>query len=73
MTGTLDRIDRVTQFTGFDIRAHLEVAAGTDPSLARRLLEKAEGACLVSRSLKGTTHVAVDVQVAAEFLPLTAS
>ncbi len=73
VTGTLDRIDRVTQFTRFDIRAHLEVATGVDPSLARRLLEKAEGACLVSRSLKGTTHVAVDIQVAAESLQLTAS
>lgn len=66
VTGTLDRIDRTTQFTHFEILAHLEVPAGIDPDFARRLLAKAEGACLVSRSLKGTTHLVAEVDVAAE-------
>ena len=72
VTGTLDRIDRVTQFTNFDIRARLEVPAGVDPGLARRLLDKADGACLVARSLKGATHLAADVAIEAEPLRPTA-
>jgi organic hydroperoxide reductase OsmC/OhrA len=72
VTGTLDRIDRVTQFTEFEIRAQLEVPAGVDQHFARRLLDKAEGACLVSRSLKAATHLVANVLVAAEVLRPTA-
>lgn len=45
VSGTLDRIDRVTQFTSFEILAHIQVPAGTDPDQARRALEKAEHNC----------------------------
>jgi organic hydroperoxide reductase OsmC/OhrA len=58
----------VIQFTGFEIHARLEVAAGTEPALARRLLEKAEASCLVSRSLKAQTHLSADVKVSLETL-----
>jgi peroxiredoxin-like protein len=63
-TGTLDRVDRVTQFTRLDLHAHLAVPAGTDVALARRLLEKAERGCLVSNSLKADVHLEADVDVA---------
>jgi organic hydroperoxide reductase OsmC/OhrA len=63
VTGTLDRIDRVTQFTEFDIRARLAVPAGVDLGLARRLLDKAEGVCLVARSLKAATHLTAEVEI----------
>ena len=59
--GVLDRIDRVTQFTGFTVRASLTVPAGTDEAKAQRLLEKAEGACLVTASLKATCHLEADI------------
>ena len=72
VTGTLDRIDRVTQFTAFDIHARLDVPTGIDPDLARRLLDKAEGACLVSRSLKAATHLVAEVAVAEEAMQPTA-
>jgi organic hydroperoxide reductase OsmC/OhrA len=72
VTGTLDRPDRVMQFIGFDIGAHLEVPPGTDPSIARLVLDKAEKSCLVSRSLKGVTHLAAVVSVDAEPLRPTA-
>ena len=72
VTGTLDRADRVTQFTQFEIQAHLALPAGIDPALARRLLDKAEGACLVSRSLKATTHLVAEIDVVAEPLRPTA-
>jgi organic hydroperoxide reductase OsmC/OhrA len=66
VTGMLDRIDRVTQFTNFEILAHLQVAAGTDPDHARRALEKAERNCLISSSLKGSIHLVLEVYVAAD-------
>jgi organic hydroperoxide reductase OsmC/OhrA len=66
VTGTLDRIDRATQFTGFDVDARLEVPPGVDPGRARLLLEKAEQNCLIANSLKGPTHLLVDIVAAAE-------
>ena len=39
VTGTLDRGDRVTQFTRFDVTAHLVVPAGEDADRARQALE----------------------------------
>jgi organic hydroperoxide reductase OsmC/OhrA len=66
VTGTLDRIDRATQFTKFEIRAHLEVPAGTGVEQARRALEKAEHNCLISNSLKGAIQLIPEVHVAVE-------
>ena len=64
--GTLDRVDRVTQFTHVDIRAYLRVPKGTNVEQARRALEKAEHNCLISNSLKATIHMETEVEVAAE-------
>jgi organic hydroperoxide reductase OsmC/OhrA len=64
VNGTLDRIDRATQFTHLDIHARLSVPAGTDADLARRALEKAEHNCLISNSLKASIHLDADVDVA---------
>jgi organic hydroperoxide reductase OsmC/OhrA len=50
--GTLERVDGVTRFSRFATRATLAVAPGADEEKARRLLERAEAACLVSNSLK---------------------
>jgi peroxiredoxin-like protein len=61
VTGTLDRIDRVMQFTHFDMAAHLVVAAGSDADMARHALERAEQNCLISNSLKAS--IALDVRV----------
>ena len=66
VTGTLDRADRVTQFTRLDVRAHLTVPAGADPDQARRALEKAERSCLIVNSLKAAIHLEPEVDVAAE-------
>jgi peroxiredoxin-like protein len=49
--GVLDRRDGAVRFTELRLRAHLVVAAGVDTERARRLLEKSESACLVTRSL----------------------
>ena len=63
--GTLDRIDRVTQFTHLDVRAHLQVPPDTSAEPARRALEQAERSCLISNSLKATIQLTAVVEVAA--------
>jgi len=63
--GTLERVDRVTQFTGFKVSATLNVPAGSNLEKAERLLEKAEQACLITNSLKADSHLEATVHVAA--------
>jgi organic hydroperoxide reductase OsmC/OhrA len=64
VTGTLDRVDHVTQFTAFAIRARLTVPPGADLERARRALEKAKQNCLISNSLKGECHLTAEIEVA---------
>lgn len=63
--GTLERVDRVTQFTAFNVTATLDVPPGTDESKAHRLLEKAEEVCLITNSLKAGSHLEATVRVSA--------
>jgi organic hydroperoxide reductase OsmC/OhrA len=60
--GTLDRVERKAQFTGFEVTAELVVPAGTDEAKAQRLLEKAEDACLITNSLIADSHLETTVQ-----------
>ncbi len=64
VVGELDKIDRVTRFTRFDVKARLELSPGTDPAKAERLLQKAEKACLITNSLKADSHLVAEVAVA---------
>jgi organic hydroperoxide reductase OsmC/OhrA len=66
VTGTLDRVDRVLQFTGFEVDARLDVPTGVDPERARRVLEKAEQSCLISNSVKAPIHLMPRVSIAAQ-------
>ncbi|MDH3995130.1 MAG: OsmC family protein [Gammaproteobacteria bacterium] len=61
--GVLDRVDRVTRFTSFTVRATLTVAEGTDIDKAQRLMEKAEAACLITNSLSAEAHLEAEVVV----------
>jgi peroxiredoxin-like protein len=61
--GTLDRVERVTRFTGFTVQATLSVPAGTDTDKAQRLLEKSEAACLITNSLSADAHLEAEVVV----------
>jgi len=72
VTGMLDRVDRVTQFTDFLIHARLKIPPGTDPQFASRALEKAERACLITNSLKAPTHLVPEIEVDAEQRELVA-
>lgn len=55
--GTLDRVDGVTRFTRFDLRARLEVPEGTDQDKADKLLHKSEAVCLITASLATENHL----------------
>ena len=65
-TGTLDRVERVTQFTAFELRARLVISEGADVEAARRALEKAERNCLISSSLKAAVHLVPEIEIVAE-------
>lgn len=64
--GTLERPERVTQFTRFDLRARLRLPAGANDDQARRLLTRAEETCLITRSLKAAVHLEIDIVRAQE-------
>ena len=64
VTGTVDRVERVTSFTEFQVRAHLMVPPGTNEDLAHRSLVRAEQTCLVTNSLKTVPHLDAHVEVA---------
>jgi organic hydroperoxide reductase OsmC/OhrA len=66
VVGTLDRVARVLQFTGFEVDARLDVPTGVDPERARRVLEKAEQSCLISNSVKAPIHLMPRVSIAAQ-------
>jgi organic hydroperoxide reductase OsmC/OhrA len=62
--GVLDRADGVTRFTELRLHARLTLPAGADTERGRRLLEKAEKACLVTNSLKLEPALATEVVTA---------
>jgi organic hydroperoxide reductase OsmC/OhrA len=61
--GDLDKVERVTQFTGFQLKVRLEVPEGTRESKAQRLLEMAEKSCLITNSLKAPSHLETEILV----------
>jgi organic hydroperoxide reductase OsmC/OhrA len=65
VTGTVERVERVTQFTAIEVRARLRVPSGANEDQARRLLTKAEETCLVTNSLKVRPHLDAVVEVEA--------
>jgi len=64
-SGTLDKIDKITQFTGFDLDVELTVPQGTDENKANRLLQRAEHHCLITNSLKAGSTLVANVRIAA--------
>jgi len=61
--GILDRPERATVFTVFNIHAILKVPADTRVERVQRLLEKAEQLCLITASLKSDINLTTDIQV----------
>jgi organic hydroperoxide reductase OsmC/OhrA len=62
--GALDRVDNVTRFTEFRLRAVLDAPPGTDEQKALRLLEKSERSCLITNSLTAENHLDAEVRIA---------
>lgn len=60
--GTLDKVERTTQFTTFDLRASLTIPADMNEKTALRLLDKAEHLCLITNSLTAHTRLTASVQ-----------
>lgn len=63
--GTLERIDKVTQFTEFKLKVTLEIPDTAKEDRARRLLDKAEHSCLITNSLRAPTSMEADVRTSA--------
>jgi len=61
--GVLERVERTTLFTQFNINVVLHVPPGTRVERAQRLLEKSEQICLVTASLKSRTQLRTDIRV----------
>ena len=61
--GVLDRPERTTFFTAFNIHAVLNLPTDAKVELAQRLLEKAEQICLVTASLKSEIVLTTEVQI----------
>lgn len=62
VAGTVDRVERVTQFTRMELRVRLRVPRGAKEDQAIRLLQKAEETCLVTNSLKVRPHLETIVE-----------
>ena len=61
--GILDRPERATFFTNFNIHVVLHAPAGASLQMAQRLLEKAEQICLITASLKSEIALTTDIQL----------
>ena len=61
--GVLEKVEKVTQFTAFNVRATLQIPEGTRESKAQRLLEMAEKSCLVTNSLIADSHLETEIRL----------
>lgn len=62
-TGDLDKLEGLTQFVGFTVKAELAIPNEKDRNKAGVILEKAEKYCLVSNSMKAPSHLDASVRV----------
>jgi peroxiredoxin-like protein len=62
-SGTLDRVERITQFTAISVEASLRVPAGMDIEKAEKLLHKAEQSCLITNSLIANSTLSTTITV----------
>ncbi len=60
-TGTLERIDRATQFTTIQLAVRISVPEDMEEKRVLRILKKAEDACLITNSLNATVTLNVDI------------
>ena len=63
--GVLDRVEGVTRFTGFTVKARLTLPEGVQESLARTVMDKAKRACLMTNSLIAPCELVASIDKAA--------
>ena len=61
--GTLEMVDRKTQFTEISIQATLKINSQEDEAKAVKLLEKAENSCLITNSLTAKINLNTNIKV----------
>ena len=61
--GELDKVEKLTQFTGFKVRATLTIPANGNEKKAHTILEKAEKYCLITNSMKANSHLEARVEL----------
>lgn len=59
--GVLDRVERVTRFTEFQLKVTLTVPAGSEAEKVEKLMHKAEAACLVTNSLNAEINLELEL------------
>lgn len=62
VTGVLNRVERVTRFTEFQIKVTLRLPKGADWHKAHRIAERSESVCLVTNSLTGDKTLVIDIE-----------
>ena len=62
VVGVLNRVERVTRFTEFQIAVTLRLPQGADWHKAHRIAEKSESVCLVTNSLNGDKTLEIDIE-----------
>jgi organic hydroperoxide reductase OsmC/OhrA len=62
VTGVLNRVERVTRFTEFQIKVVLRLPEGADWHKAHRIAERSESVCLVTNSLNGDKVLEIDIE-----------
>jgi peroxiredoxin-like protein len=60
-TGTLERVDRATQFTTIQLAVRISVPDDIEEEKVLRVLKKAEETCLITNSLTATVTLTVDI------------
>lgn len=60
--GVLNRVERVTRFTEYQIAVTLRLPKGADWHKAHRIAEKSVNVCLVTNSLNGDKTLELDIE-----------
>jgi len=60
--GRLEKFNRVTRFTSFELKVKLRVPEDAANAKAQRLLEMAENNCLITNSLAADVHLEAEVE-----------
>lgn len=69
VSGTLDRVGDGLEFTHFRMHVLMTIADARDEERARRLVAKAERACLIARSLKAKVDLEMHIDCVPVALP----